>query len=709
VRGLLENPNSYAANPGATLGPVGAGVISVVDSIDLFDGATLIGAVGGINDTRPGSSSFLPTAVNAARASITVTGQFPLYTPIGFSNTGGALPGGLSTASTATYWAGFNSASELIPCISKDVAGKFAFAYYHLVTPAAGLAVALTSVCISGGAYYACTKAGTSSGQLPSGATFTDTNGVIWTAISAHLTSAGTGTHRLQLKAGTSQKTKCAIMGSDSYPYWSGAGALPKLLIGYDFPYLTQQTKTVPKLDPAVTCTGWIGALSTYTQNLPISDIPLSIENGGEFVVDERVNPFSPSAAASIYLPNDPGFITHIRCISMSFMDRQYYQRDERGLCIVSHNYGPARNGVGAYPNMSPLNPRISTLTGAGSPGGFGPWSGLAVDWYGYGGIYSPDSPETSHLPFPHYWPYVTSGDPLFLDVMMEMASACALDTGTGVQVRSWTSGTQTYTFAGTWGQQGRGTGWQLKMWSQAEWVIPTNHPAKPLFSDIMDDTASQSLAFHRAAISPIGQSTGWTYDVYPQGNGQAVEPWMITYINYFYAWEAWKGNRPGWATWLSTYQNLGWLAIYNSDRGGTEKVIDAQWTRIGTGSASVFPPADADWTISVYSRLANATNGAYTPPNAYPPPATAFIYGIGTQQASTATGYIYINGPLPSSSYAAAARATMVLASAAGLSEYTTVLNRVKALQAAIGAGGVKYVQTTGVGNVNGLMWCAD
>src|SRR6185437_13065365 len=316
------------------------------------------------------------------------------------------------------------------------------------------------------------------------GAVFADNSAggaLVWTLISAQITSQGTGSSTLVMKGAISGASKVPLIGPDTYPFWSGAGSLPKLVVGYDRTYVIQKTKSMPPLDPAINPTPWVGPLARYVQNtttLPGNLSLFYIGDGGEATVDERINQFSPTAFASICLPGDVGMAVACRMMSLSFLDREMSWRDERSQEIPVVNYGPDRLGSGTYPGMGPLNTSLSlnSTNPSGSPTRIR-YSG----WAGYGGSYGDNQTgDPAHTPHIHYWPALTTGDPLFYEASLELASYALAQSGVAPTVRSANLNGVMMTTAWPMFEQTRGTAHTLKMIAQCEWFWPDDHPAKP-------------------------------------------------------------------------------------------------------------------------------------------------------------------------------------------------------------------------------------
>ena len=733
VRGLLEDVQSYGANPQGTVGTVAVDAPPVVvDSIDVFNGASFIGALGGVNDLNNGT--FAPANVNISQAGMTPTFQGGLTAsqvlsstprnPIGFVTTG-TLPAGLGPASTTTYWAAIDPANRaigtVIPCTSRLFATRIVWAgFVKMAAPTSGLSVAINKWIYSNGGVYYSSAAGVSTGAQPTGAVFADNSAggtLVWTLISAQITSQGTGTHTMVMKAAISGASKAPIMAPDTYPFWSGAGSLPKLVVGYDRNYVVGQTKCCPPLDPAIVATPWVGTLPRYVQNMTLLPGNLSlfdIGDGGEATMDERINMFSPTAFASICLPTDVGMAMSCRLMALSFMDRELFWRDERAQQIPVVNYGPTRLGNSTYPGMPPLNTGLALNSGSptGSPARIR-YSG----WNGYGGSYSDNQTgDATHIPHIFYWPAITTGDPMFFDASLELASFVLASSGSGQQIRTGVFGGLNYTAAFPLFEQVRGIAHTLKIFSQCEWIWPDNHPAKPYLTDVMDDTAVFATLWTNAHVGPNGQSVGFIPSVIapPSPNGVFFEPWMMGYLQIAVLGEVLKGNRPGFRTFIENYLWKAWLPLYDSDVGGSEQLIDAQWTVIASPSA-VNPPAESSFMLTVPNRW-TAVPVVFKAFTVIPPPTKLFIHGILSAQSQTT--YVYRNPGVSGQAWTANAyglttRAACEMGAMAGIPVYTKIADRINAFIASFysndvcnwtlqGPNGVG----TSPGNNNGLMY---
>jgi hypothetical protein len=492
---------------------------------------------------------------------------------------------------------------------------------------------------------------------------------------------------------------------------------MPKLLPGYPVKYLTQVSRAIPPFDPTLTVVPWQGAAPTYfwnTSYLPGQPSWYYIGDTSESVVDERINPFSPTSAANILAPNDYGMALSMRAIALSFVDRLYYFRDERQQQQVVLSYGPDRLG-GTYPDMAPCNPTLA-FNGIGSPR----LNGILTDpanWPGYGGsLGDAGSVEPSHTPNPFYWPYIHSGHPMFLDAMMELCVVQATTIG-GTQARSAKFNGKNYTWAFSTGGQARGMGHQLKTTWQTEWMIPDSHTAKAYFSDRMDDTSEQLLPFLKTVMSPLAQQHGWMPSLFPTfSNLQSQEPWMNGYFTRNLGQVAWIGTRPGFAN-LLEYLAAGWLRLFDSDQGGTEKALDAQFILVGTGLASTavsvgayFEPADNEWISDPRTEFASALNNApYL--GVYPPPLNFFLRGLltaGNSNPGHTPGYAYWTTPISSNAYVVSNRDALIFCKLAGLTDYAKVHDRVEALMATTGVP-IAFNATPAqvpTGNRNGFMY---
>jgi hypothetical protein len=401
------------------------------------------------------------------------------------------------------------------------------------------------------------------------------------------------------------------------------------------------------------------------------------------------------------------------RTIALCFTDRNnYYFRDERAQQVLVTNHGPDKLG-GTYPNMGPTSPNIHPCATVNS-NAIG-YSNSATDWPGYGGGFtSQTAPEASHNPNPFYWPYLTTGDPMFLDAMLEYASTFFAYTGsTYPEVKSTTVNGVLYDFAWCFWQQERAAGHELKIFSQAEWSCPDDDPANPFFTDVMDDSAAVGAPWMKANVTPLGQTIGLTPFIYPAWPGSqypVAEVWMQTIIQIPMLHETWKGNRPGWRAMLD-YWSVYWCRLWDSDVGGSEKIIDVQWTISGTqplagNSNSIFPPDSQLITSGPAAWVQDCSNGGYVP---FPPAGNAFTVGLSTQNAKTGAPNYY-SGTMPGGCYGSEVYMALSFGAWIGIPQYAKILGRVDALMASSGTSFAYQATATQLlnGNRNVLMWMA-
>jgi hypothetical protein len=306
----------------------------------------------------------------------------------------------------------------------------------------------------------------------------------------------------------------------------------------------------------------------------------------------------------------------------------------------------------------------------------------------------------------------------VFLDAMIEYCNSQYMQGGGkgSTQQRYGLLNGKYYAWACNFSQQARGYGHQLKTMWQTEWAIPSNHTAKPYFSDRMDDTSSQLINWLAANFSATAQANGWIPTVYnakswPQA---AYEPWMQAFWMQHIAQLAWINTRPGYHAILD-YAARMWLKLFDSDKGGHEKMADVQWfwvatTLIGASSAQV--PNDADFISDGFKAL-EGTFGSDPATNAmdlaWPPPQNYFINGI---QSLSQKKYVYYNQTISPGNYMPMTRAALVLGSLAGHPQFTKVLNRIDALVSSSGVP-VQWVisqsQRNGNGNLNAYQYAVE
>jgi len=185
----------------------------------------------------------------------------------------------------------------------------------------------------------------------------------------------------------------------------------------------------------------------------------------------------------------------------------------------------------------------------------------------------------------------------------------------------------------------------------------------------------------------------------------------MVMYLQIPMMGEVLKGNRPGFRTFLDTYFWKALLPIWDSDGGGTEKVVDSQWMVISDGSPAN-PPAEANFMVTPQDRVMGnpVIFKAYLNGN-YPPPQPLFINGLQTDNGLTTAPIYYpastTAGAFNGNSYGLTARALCEMGAMAGLSQYTKIADRINTLIAQ-SYGGLPCSWTTKAtsGNPNGLMY---
>lgn len=727
VRGYLENPNTYGPHPNGTVGGnPGYSPQIVVDSIDVYNGSTLIGSLGGVNDLNngafgPSGVSLTTGEINATFASGTLNASMmgTATNPIGFVSTG-TLPAGLGPASTTTYWAAVDGSNhQVIPLISKVYAsGIMGGPYVKLKSLASGQSVAKNAWWQANGGTYLCTTAGVSTGAQPTGATFADNSAggtLVWTLISAQITSQGTGSHTMVMKSAVFGGSKAPIMGPDTYPFWNGSGSLPKLLIGYDRNYMFGQTKSFPPLDPSIVCASWIGSLPRYVQNvcyLPGAPSPWYLGTVSESAMDERINQMSPTAMASICLPTDQGMAMSCRAIALSWVDRNTSWRDERLQEIPVINYGPDRLG-GNYPNMPPTNSGLSIgNSGSGNPKMF-PFNGV---WTGYGGFLGGSSqPDSGHSPNPLYWPALTSGDPMFHDALMESAVfQVGTNAGSGRSgIRSALFNGVNMTWAWPFNIQTRSSGHCFQAFAQTEWIVPDAHPAKKFFTDVMDDSAAIGPLWSAAHYGPNGQSVGYMPFVFPGTPiWQAEETWEMSYLQFAHWCEILKGNRPGFASFMTSYFYKALLPLFDSDVGGTELAIDIQWDAIGNTNGNPAPgppPTEAQFLLTVPDRL---SGNPVIFKNLVPPlPTSPWLFFSSTTIDQGPPIPYRQPGPggaaFPGNAYGMTARAVCEMGAMYGFAYATKLADRIQSvLNTSYSGNPCNFSSQATVGNPNGIMY---
>jgi hypothetical protein len=176
----------------------------------------------------------------------------------------------------------------------------------------------------------------------------------------------------------------------------------------------------------------------------------------------------------------------------------------------------------------------------------------------------------------------------------------------------------------------------------------------------------------------------------------------------------AWINTRPGYHEILD-YGARMWLKLFDSDKGGHEKMADVQWFWVATtliGASSDQVPNDADFISDGFKAL-EGTFGANPATNAmdlaWPPPSNNFINGI---QSLAQKKYVYYTTTVSPGNYLPITRSALVLGTVAGHPQFAKVLTRINNLLASSGVpiGWVLSVaQRNGGGNLNAFQYATE
>jgi hypothetical protein len=263
---------------------------------------------------------------------------------------------------------------------------------------------------------------------------------------------------------------------------------------------------------------------------------------------------------------------------------------------------------------------------------------------------------------------------------------------------------------------QSRSAGHAMQIFGQTTWILADAHPAKPYFSDVMDDTSNIGPLWAAANVGPNGQSVGYLPFIYPTANPQwqAEETWMMGYIHFAFMCEILKNNRPAFKSFYSSYFYKSLLPLWDSDVGGSEQLIDQQWDVIGNTTGGPLPPTDAQFLLDVPDRLSGnpVIFHAFT---VVPPPEPYFVKS-GSDSSSSYIYHIpgsigtYGNGggaAFPGNAYGLSNRAVCEMGAMWGFAYATKIADRIQAvLNAQYSGNPCNFGAQAAAGNLNGIMY---
>jgi hypothetical protein len=622
---LTSEPNSF--------GPVAAGTVgsavenAYIFSATVYNGANVIHSFGGAGDSR--TMSIANAKFDTATSQIDISGTWFTHVygsgPIKFT-CATTCPAGI-TAGTA-YWPG-----------SVDATHIKLYAYQCM----------LTNVC-------------SSAGNTP-----------------VSITSQGSGTITLTPYTFTNPWTGYLGLDTDANRLWiSAAGTAttaPPVLIGHDFPYLTQKTKATP---PYITALA--GQLLDYASTHSVYDyypgtyiMQPDINGVGDNPGDERVSYIDHTGTYALFNPADAAAARMSRMYAAGFARQEMYNIDESSGQPVVFNNGPAKNGV-TYAAMGSVHP--SLRTGDNTFRYSGDVDKTYLIW-GYGVRF-----DGSHLPMPFQSPYIKSGNPEWQFAMIQEANAFL---GQGYQTSNTQGGVTYYRPAGQ-NEQTRGVAWGIRAIGQANYFMPDNNPASPYIKDMLQDQAGWLNAVAANYMDPNATTLGYLFsDVYaPTSNN--FQPWQNDFVYTSLGMEAWRGEYSSFTT-FETYHAKFAVARMDPVRGGclwagpTRQV--QPWL---SGTVHDYPNIAQTFT-DLYNNTSVAEQGsgqgfdAYVgAPYPFSCPSTGLLQDSGWNAGHTAIAFSsYGNQP---SSLISFMPTTLAMASILGEPRAVTMYNAIRNMQ---------------------------
>lgn len=522
VRFRVTEPNTFAGISGGTVGP--STEPSYVYTAIAYDGANVLYNWGGAGDPR--TVNLTSTNFNASTDKVTLAGGNPYETTQGIYpvrlTCSGACPGGLTTGQI--YWVNFDFT------VNPDTSQFW---------------------------QYQCNVTG-GEGDC--------------TTTPINLTSTGSGTITLTPYVPTNTGGGMALVDNVGERIWvSAAGtvtAAPTTLVGHDFNYLTQKTKATPPYITALA--GNLGPYSVINCQLGCAhmnyypgsfDWPYDINTTGDGPGDERIGAMNHTTVYALFMPNDVNAAISSKVMAASWERANMYQYDETvGLPII-YNNGHVKNGV-TYPTFGAVQATQRPYpyqTGSWlTPSNTGADESPTYDRYGA-------RMDGSHQPRPQIEAFLRTGEPEYLDSLVQQANA---NIGAFFQTSSPVGGNTYYrVYGANAAGNTRGAGWGMMAWDQADFFIPDNAPISQYLHDVETDNANWWYDFHSQSANNKLAALGYYWgDVVISNFNQW---WQDDFLYLQNAMQAWRGEYPGYATWINNWFEKQVIGRFDSAVGG--------------------------------------------------------------------------------------------------------------------------------------------
>ena len=485
VSGRSDQPNWDVPQVGATLGGAINNQHKTCCAIELYNGATRLGAWGGPNDPRTQiipATAFGPPQAGRTAGMLTIPADYNLYQCVTFApSAGGTLPSGITAG--FQYWLGsdnfvfgaiYTKSSDIENSVGPVLFGT-AGAGNIVMTPLAG-----TFPCSVGGGVALATPQG------------------------------------LPIRIGVVQ-APVTIAWDERYES-SGAQLWPSY------------SQTMTRYTRPIAADRYFPNMMTWGPWLNTTG-----DNPG----DNRIGFVNNDSCMALLLPHDLSWVQTSRVQALSWADQPIWFTDPAsGRLIVTDN-GPDDAGS-TYPNLGRSRPGTSTNKGGGAiycDGLAGSLGSAPEDYRGYRDGYSAAAMESSHMPCPWAVPAHQSGHFMFSDQGPGHAMGATMQAG---PYRHVLINGHTY-YNTIMANQPRGAGWLLRVFIYAEAFTPSVFPeAAPVQHSI---TATCTYAKALAASWPDGADIG-RISPWASGDGTAWQHYQCWIWATAVGFDQWRAVR---------------------------------------------------------------------------------------------------------------------------------------------------------------------
>lgn len=403
---------------------------------------------------------------------------------------------------------------------------------------------------------------GTTGGSLPAGTQDIQDGQVVWFI------------HNVRIRGGSGQLriypiVQILVHGSqvcgdnDCSPVRIGSSS-PEMMFGQDFEHLTTRCWIVPPFEPLnlppetftpraySLCSPWIRGVR-------------DINDYGDNPGDWRIGWAQNTGTWHIYNPMDRNIWRRTRLEAASFADYPHTYHDQRSMGTIVGNKGPNDDNT-PFPGLPDCNDRFA-IHFAVSPGNPG-WHGGAKDKVSvfYSHRYSMPT-DGSHMPHSPSMAYRTTGRPIFLDQLVDLANSTIMADPDGRHHvfeggRSWSRVlTNNFENAG----QPRTVAWALKGTYLAELLLPDSSPEKALFKKYNDDNADYAAAKAVFSDYPQAFKNAGLWGV----AGDYAQYWMVYMCGITFGMMAGRGENPSCRKFIDEYLSTMLLSLYDPEKGG--------------------------------------------------------------------------------------------------------------------------------------------